>query len=320
MRVSVILSSLALLFIAASYYLLPPARGEIKDQIDDLRQHLKRAAEPVATVHLADLAPYRTDASLVDPARHLPHVTEDPPAEIRAAYRLAKTCTGDPALPSSKLLTWTRYACGLIPELPENFLKAPPYVHPSGASYAKLLQDKTKAPVPKEYLHVLELKELDAAQLTESEKIWTALDPDQLQAAYFHSDFALGDTYVLVPVKGDSDDSRMAFAVYRTATLLTLVHDRYLVAVREMAVRARGKLQGNIIWSTDDDRLATRRLVAALLAGSGALLLTGTIIALTRRLTRERRAAFARRSFNLQLLSHELRSPATALKLSLNPL
>jgi signal transduction histidine kinase len=246
----------------------------------------RAAFQPIASVDLSSWLPDRPE--LLDPRTAMPFTHRAP----RAALAWMGPCEGEGRrderpVPEGweKLVAWQRSLCDATP-LPPSSLLAPPWMHPSGSSYSEL------ADGPEASRHVLE-RDLPAP-LGE-------LAPVSLLALVEGHSAVVGLRWVLV-----RSEARVYAAAPRAAV------DRRL-ALR--GLRVADDCEGSPTQCLE----AAPRTAAWPFLGLGLLGLALGGWQLRRRaqqLARERRENEA---FLLRTLTHELRTPAAAIGLELEP-
>jgi signal transduction histidine kinase len=241
----------------------------------------------------------------------LPQIIDEPKADLAALSRYADSC--DPRLLSRRLdlgrsalrlshglakaLLWQRFVCGER-ALPAEFFETSPWVHPSGLSYVELARKSGKPEFQnpgwlahhESGLHLLELLREPAFRQAGLE-----VQPGDLANLLRGEPVVLTRTHALVALppeaRGREARSGASYAAYPRDRW-----DSFVSAGRERPARGR------------------RAAAVVLLIGLGGLL-----VALARgaraRAQGERREQ-ADRLFILQMLTHELRTPATAIRLS----
>ncbi|APR75911.1 Putative sensor histidine kinase [Minicystis rosea] len=239
------------------------------------------------------------------PEAALPRFHLFPRPDLAALDAYAARCGAPPdrVHPSlRKAFTWARHRCGQG-ALPPRFFSEAPFLHPDGRSYAWHARD-CAAPECAEakavdLYHVLERADVDPAR-------WPRLDRAALVRLHAGEPFANAAGAILVRDGG-------AYASVSVAALLAANPRLGLAAGEGCDARVFGRC-----WVDLAERRASslaRRAVAAaalaLLAGLAALVLWRVRIG--RRMAEER-------VFVLRWLSHELRTPITALKLEIERL
>lgn len=300
----------------------------LEAQVSDVIAAFVADTSPVLKLRWEDFRRLRSDPRLTDPKVALPR-SDLQSATFLAIYRYAMKCQGPLPIKASdtalaKLLLWTRYACGEALTLSGDFFLKPPLMHPSGQSYASLyLHSKSshgslrsdELESLKSLTHVMELASLPPPiKLTNTERVASAFTLDQWEMIQYRALLAYGPRYTLIAEGGENG---LQYSIYATETFKQWVAETYLMMDK---AGGSGYYRGNTRWAFAQEKLARDRNIAAVVGAVGALVLLAQIIWLLLRLRRLRNEELKRRSFSLQLLTHEIRTPASALRLSLNSL
>lgn len=288
----------------------PDAEAAEAVAMDALRR-LDATPAPIV-VDLEALFPGGAWLQLTDPALVLPQSHTLPFAAWRALNDCAEAAPTMPAL--RKAATWRGFACGVRPELPADYFDRGPWMHPSGASYVALALargGRFDAAFREAHLGGLHAAELeDAAE--PARRILAALDAPALAAVHRGSATALAPEWVLRR-RGAHGRQYAAWPRARWAAL---------GADLPLAVARRGEdcltRVGELCWRARDLAPARARWSAVVLVVT--LALGAALLLITRRWLQGRRAERQARRFVLRTLTHELRTPVTALALSLETL
>ena len=237
------------------------------------------ATTPTAQLDRAAWLPHR--AALLDPRTRLPQTHTLPIAGLRAVLAGHHDGGDHPAL--RKLATWVGHRGGA--DLPADFFAEPPFMHPSGRSYAALAGHPT-------HRHVTEAPP--------SGPLGSTSDTTRLALVQGHTRI-VGPRWVLLPAGPDT-----LAAVPRAA------FDRRLAqsGLRYVACTAPSAL---CLERTP------RPWVPGLTALGALLVVAGSALQLRQSRT-ARRQAVTDQAFVLRTLTHELRTPATAIGLEVDRL
>lgn len=323
MLVRAALATLAVaLFALLASALLWPAAGARRDDAlraadpESLVSAFENASQPLATVDVGTI--YAGHDELLDPRTVLPTWHLHPRTEAARVFEATRTCPprslaepfADGAL--AKAYAWHERTCNGGPPT-QALVEAPPLMHPSGKSYAAI----ARAPTDWKKLHVLELAESDA--------------PDEERRALA----SLGSREWLGLSRGD----RMLLTKDRFVTAkrgsLGLVQLRFFE--RAAWEQRRPELQTGALLLVPRSTLPCARTASSLLcwesaadrraivwqrgvSTAAAALAIASVIALGFAFVRERRRAALDRLHLLRTLTHELRTPAMALALDIEPL
>lgn len=253
-------------------------------------------------------------AEFVDPKSLLPSFEQHDFASAVRLARFEKTCrpAGRNGLSKSleKAWLWQEFKCGLRKRLPERFLETPPYFHPSGKSYALLMNSGSEH---RAYFHVQELAA--SAEITVEEP-WATLASlrwEELHGLTRADDVVLSEKSVLIK---HLERDQNVYRIFPRGTWDEFwSRTPFRPTTFDSADRCFVK-QGSVCWRYD---------VTSIMPWSPALLLLVASIAstlilfvlLTSRI-RRRRLEEERLKFALQMLTHELRTPLTNLSLNVD--
>lgn len=284
---------------------------------------------PIATISLAALPQFNRATDLIDPSAHNPHPYAYDYAAISGTYAYARTCKDPPVvhgMRAEKLLLWTRFLCGDLAKLPEAFLNSPPFVHPSGSSYALLIWTASSRQTQwnwdrlKPFFHLLELQSAKQETLSDTERLWAELSPSQVEAVYFKAPVAIGPTYLLLSSASTSEAPALNYAVYRRADWQAAIAQSLLAVDQAKTNLSAAATVGNMVVTINAEKISSRRSAAIAWASGSVVVLLLCCAFLWLSLLRLRRHEARQQLFNLRMLSHELRTPATAIKLNLESL
>jgi signal transduction histidine kinase len=297
-----------------------------------------QAQERSVTVQLDLAGRYAGRRDLLDPRLSLPAWHRFAREQAVAVHRATKACPPgevpgdlDPAL--AKAYAWHRATCaasaaGAAGAAGEGapFDRAP-FIHPSGRSYAALALARgvgdpaatsawTRAHVGS--FHVLELAALDQAALDPDDRALAAL-PSHAWESLAHGDRLVLTADALVM----ADHGPLGLASLRIAPRAAW---EPFARRRSLALVARGRsaLCGHraspeLCWETVTSAERNRGVLVAWTTAS-ALLVFAASLAVVVTYIIERRRMHADRIHVLRTLTHELRTPATSLRLDIEPL
>jgi len=270
---------------------------------------------------------------LLDPRGALPSWHRFRREEAVAVHVATKTCppgdvpaASDPAL--AKAYAWQRQTCAAPNGPPsDELVDRPPFLHPSGRSYAALALARgigdpaaTSAWVRAHArsFHVLELATLDGAALEPIDRALASLPPEAWES------LARGDRVVSTPrslvVAEHGPLGLAALRIHSRAVWDDFARRHSLVLVpRGRSATCAHPASSELCWQTVS---AGERNRSALVAWttSAALLVVASSLAVGVLYLGERRRIHADRIHVLRTLTHELRTPATSLRLDIEPL
>lgn len=277
---------------------------------------------PARTIHLRDRYAGRTE--LLDLQSALPTWQRHPYELASAVYRATRQCPPSPVPPLledpilAKAYAWHARTCGDGDSNVDEFAKSTPWMHPSGRSYAALGRARSGRNLDRTDVlafHVLELSAL--------------------------RDFLSGDARLLseLDARGWDGIRKGDRLVLGKESLIRVVHDASgIESLRFLSLRAweasREASQVSLV-PKDSDRACVRPASSLLCwqgvpstgsralsaaVGASAVLALSSALGLLLLTVRERRNAHADRMHVLRTLTHELRTPAAALLLDIEPL
>jgi signal transduction histidine kinase len=299
---------LALAIVAVVTGSLVLARGPRPEEVGDPRAALASLGAPRAVIDIGER--YAGREELLDPRRALPTWHLFPRDQAAALFSATRTCPPlRPAIPLddaalAKAYAWHERTCSPGAPVPAELLQRPPFMHPSGRSYAALAAARGEKSDPRT-LHVLELTEPEPAAL--GSRAWDAIAKGDrivlLPSSLVLVDHGpLGLTKIRIYTREDWD------RVARAASLALVPRGS------GCASPASSALCFQPLSSLDRHRDSLARATTA-----GAALAVATAIALAIAYAAERRRVHADRIHVLRTLTHELRTPAMSLGLDIEP-
>lgn len=229
----------------------------------------------------------------------------------------------------SKSYLWERFRCGLRSSLPNDFFDTPPYLHPSGYSYA-LLAFKSQYPIFQKgwwiesnlpFFHLQELQTIKE-QIPQTQLIYTILanlDKHSLESLMKKRSSILTPEYLMIKRKGKGQISpRMAYYIYLRDDL-----DRFLdnsdYRVEKVDLRPGCHFKdGDICWRLSFNRIFSKTTKWMLFICFGTIFLMVMVLITLYNKIRKDNAEEKRRRLALQVLTHEFRTPVTDMLLLIN--
>lgn len=299
------------------------ADGALQARIRRLPAEFLDQSQGQRSFALSDLPQWEVDPALV--------------ASVEGCPEEGPLCDGDGprievAGERAKVALWRRFVAGSGVELPKDYFRKAPFVHPSGHSYAALAlvtrPETFRRPEwwreHKALLRVSELAKVAAGRLplSEAEQLASQLQPDELRALRADTALLIAPRLDLLLLRRETGreakvaryalrslaDWRRFLAGTPFAAEPTAPGARCLAVVGGLCFRSRAAY-------------AEGRLAAAGWSGLGSLgvLALAVVLGVVRRIRSRRREQQAR-LLVLQTLTHELRTPVTTLQLSLEPM
>lgn len=313
----------------------PPARlGDAKAVL----AAFEKERRPDREIDLAAL--YGGRMELLDPRRTLPtwhkHATSDAIATRNALRDCSEPSMFVADAELAKAIDWHAASCAHAPAQLEALADRPPFIHPTGSSYAQLLRnespdgDRAWLSAHKRAFHVLELRQLPPDLLTPDERALSELPASALLRIVEGDATVLTNAWIMHvsrdSVAGDHDGNP-----YGPTRLALRTRSAWSAFAARSGVRLSPRPEGSgpdvcaeaaspvLCWRTDPVPEARTTRVRAL-GGSGVALLCAGLALSIALVVRARREAERERVFLLRTLTHELRSPVTAMRLDVEPL
>ncbi len=284
----------------------------------------ERSNAPAVEIDLA--ARYAGRLDLLDPRKALPSWHRFARDEVTAVYVATKTCPPgkladihDPAL--AKAYAWHALTCAPGPLPPDDLFEHPPHVHPSGRSYAALARMRPNTPASWSVTHARSFHVLELASLGPE------LEPtDRALAVDLAGWEALtrGDRLVLMPsalIVADHGTFGLAKVRVYPRAAWDAFAERAAIALlpRKPSELCAWPASPDLCWQPRTPADRHRSALLASTFGSAAFVGLASV-ALVIAYVRERRRVHADRIHVLRTLTHELRTPATSLRLDIEPL
>lgn len=297
----------------------------------------EETSAPEATIDLASR--YAGRLELLDPRAALPAWHKLARDQAVVTFTATKTCpvAAGAGIVDASLLkahTWASETCaGAGPSL-EQLVARAPFMHPSGRSYAALARGlpaspgTTPAAVPamsREWarahvrsFHVLELAALDVASLDRDDRALASIPSEAWESLTRGDRVVLTRGSLLVAEHGSLGLTKLR--VYPRRAWETFVRAApFALAPRATSALCARPASQDLCW---EPRSVADRHRPALLFGTGAsaALVLAASFALGFAYIGERRRIHGDRIHVLRTLTHELRTPATSLRLDIEPL
>ncbi len=220
-----------------------------------------------------------------------------------------------PSATLDKALTWERFKCGLIGQLPSDFFSSKPFMHESGQSYVRLAHQaglNISGPI-----HFLEMGHANFSP-TDS-IILSTVTLDSLVALYRDAVLIEDPQYLMLRVGGPADaPPTQVYKVYRSSTWNVFKASEGRSTLRqEDGLDTRCDQQYlEYCWNFIKSKpKKTNEIVYKLsLAATFVMLIVATVIQMLERHRKARRDAADQRLL-ARVTAHELRTPVANLKL-----
>lgn len=341
MRLNLFLLGLCTVFLFLSLRLQEESISENWDAPTSLRkiQSLKREFiknhRPLFQFSLEKLPQFHEDLSLMDPKMGYPRTHQYPYGQIKQLFESMKTCQWEngysnwhPTL--LKAVIWHRFMCEPGSILPEKFFRVRPLIHPFGSSYAYLAYKSGREPYSdmkwlinnRGKLHVSEMEKLLPPEaLSDAELVGRELGAGDWGFLLSETDTLISKTFILLRRK-HSPGSASALPIYD-------VYDRYewngFFATSPFKTAASNEgmpiyAEGNLGYELNS-KITNHQSKTYLFLALGSVFMLGmNLLRMMVGEIRKRVRAQQERLFILQTLTHELRTPVSSMKLSLEPM
>jgi signal transduction histidine kinase/cbb3-type cytochrome oxidase subunit 3 len=311
--------------IAVTWILVRSGGRQPKDlasAIQDLKTRFQSQTPPLRELNVQEILASRRSPELREAVQALPHFLEPrPEAEILAAY--ADRCGTVPTLrwgndELRKAFTWHQFLCGQTQVLPNSFFETPPFMHPSGQSYAWLAQKSQDHPETWISDHRTEFHILEVLNIPEIAGLQLGVEPGSLGPLLSSEVLVVTPKKVIMsPVVQNEQRLRNPLLVYdRSKWEHFLLNEPWVPSPAIDSAACLLKEQSQCWISNPKYKKGLRNPWVQLLL---LALLTGLslVAVLWRRRYRFEKNIEEQRIFVAQMLTHELRTPATALNLGL---
>lgn len=333
MRLFYYLTGFAFVLAGGSGFLLwqanhvAPDVSNIGNQVAQIKNEFQQLEKPVQELNIEKFRQQRIAKDLIDPQTTLPQYSSFPFEEVSSLHKYAQSCKNGSSLQLKskdlqKAVIWQRFVCEDSSRLPSDFFSMKPMMHPSGASYIALaLRSGRKEFMEPNWieknqnkLHLLEV--VNQFSNTNSE---IRLSAWELQNILNNEPFVRNKDFVLMAQQNSKRTDDVTYAVFPNAIWTRFVENKNFVPKE---IESPGCLlkEGNVCWAINSSvQAAYSRALLAILFGCFSLLGLILIVVLIKR-SKQQKIDAEKRLFTLQMLTHELRTPATSLHLSVETL
>jgi hypothetical protein len=290
--------------------------------ISQLRIDFQSSHSPISTLNTEEIRQSREHKELVDPTLILPHTQKYNFKSISAIFRYAETCKNSPLqkVPEelSKIVIWHEFLCGFRKSLPLGFFESQPYMHPNGESFAQLAVDRKISPFDsiegaqhhRKYFHVLENDLIIDGIEIQANDLKNILNGEPFFQSSRQTFISKSDNHL---------DSSTTYAIYSSIDWNQYLLNKPLRTTTKVTKNCILR-EGNVCWVKSESMTIKQKLRLVVLFLSGLILLAGTLIVQIIRRNIYQNRSREKQKFILQMLTHEIRTPATSLVLSLETL
>lgn len=294
--------------------------------IAQIKNDFQAEVSPVAIVNFSSLYHTKEQLQLLDPV----HLMPSPGSDRAIRYSSEDGCFRNLSNLVNregfeKVWVWEEFRCGRRDSLPEDFFQNPPYIHPSGKSYALLafeterrgFRERSWVVKTLPYFHVLEYDILkkEYGNLGGVFDYLVNLNRVSLRDIMSGEGTILTEDYLLSRLNYPAVFSITEYRFYAREDLEVFLEDTPYHIVNYRPGRTCFYRDGPICWNYNVDhvfRLANNSTIAIFI---GLLIIVIFVARLLLDKIRLQRHEDERRRLALQVLTHEFRTPVTSLLL-----
>ncbi len=316
-----------------SLLLQRPFTASQKDvmEINDLKNQFQYNVKPLSIVNFNSLYFSRDQFQLLNPLFSIPESGTDQDILYTSGDDCFKNLKGVVnAANYEKVLVWEEFRCNKRAQLPRGFFVEPPYVHPSGQSYAMLafasgrggFQNKSWVLSHLQYFHVKELKRVrrEVGELGGIFGILANLDEKTLTSIIQGQGTVLTNNYLFARLKYPRMLTILEYRIYDREALEDYLRDSSYTLQNYKEGRSCFYRDGELCWNYSFRHIFSIANKSTVVFFVGLLAVVGTLIfSLIGRL-RADRLEDERRRLALKVLSHEFRTPIASMLLVIESL
>jgi len=328
---TLIFTAVSMAFVTGYFalFLQKPYESRPRDivEIEKLKREFKKQYVPRMVVNLNSIYYSRDHFQLMNPFYN----REEKLKELNV-YESSKNCyTNISSILNSvnyeKVLVWEEFRCGDRTSLPRDYLKNPPFMHPSGKSYAYLAFKLRKASyfsdlwVKKHlfYFHVSEFKYLKSylSDIGGVFEILSKLANNSLDALVKGNEFVLSKKYLFSKIKHFGKVMGLEYGLYTRKDLENFIKDSPYI-VKNFSKDKRCFIQdGELCWEYNVRHFLEITSFSTINFFLGSLLIISLVIFLLLNKIRQQRTEEQRKRLALQVLTHEFRTPIASMLLQM---
>lgn len=299
-------------------------------EINELKNDFQYKVKPLSIVNFNSLYFSRDQFQLLNPLFSIPESGTD--TDIRyssdeGCFKNLKTVVN--AANYEKILIWEEFRCNKRTSLPRGFFVEPPYVHPSGFSYAYLafssargFQAKSWVLSHLQYFHVKELHSVrrEVGELGGVFSILANLDEKTLTGIIQGVGTVLTNDYLFARLKYPRMLSILEYRIYARDALEEFLKDSSYTLQNYKEGRSCFYRDGELCWNYSFRHIFSIANKSTVVFFLGLLAVVGSLIfSLIGRLKSDRQED-ERRRLALKVLSHEFRTPIASMLLIIESL
>lgn len=308
-----------------------PSDEALRLQVYAVASQFRAEHQPRALVHVDKLLGHYPK-SLIRYSSLLPTLHRPTFADSAAWIRFKARCQTAPlpklqSLMFQKALAWESFLCGRLKQLRSSFFHDPPYIHPLGHSYIYRAWKLRRAPFQTRtwlqkhwrWAHILELSELlrGLRNLGASWSVLSQLKWQDLQEVLQGRTLVVTPNMVLIKEVAAPPTTSRSYRVFRRSEFSQFLHRKHLLLQVGAVLPAKHCLlrQGRLCWQVRGRNSSLWGVLLGVVLFALCLGLLAHLVSSQIRRLLERQRLQKRHSFLIQTLTHELRTPTTALQL-----
>ena len=311
------------LFIQGSYQ----ATSDDIVEINQIKQAFQKYVSPRHIVNFNSLYYSKEQFQLLDPVYSIADTTM---AGHRDRYFGVDDCFKDfPRLINrgnlEKVWKWEEFRCGKLKSLPRSYFIEPPFLHPSGYSYAFLAYRLGRSGYNNRlwvrnhlpFFHTLELKKVKETlgTLNGIFNILEKLDESELVQISKGKGTVLSNDYLFARLTYPKIFSILEYRIYDRESLDTFLKDSPYVLKNYRKGASCFYRDGNLCWEFNVKHIFSIANNSTLGFFLGLILIIGVVVRLLLVKIKNQRLEDEKRRLALRVLTHEFRTPVTSLLL-----
>ncbi len=299
-------------------------------EINELKNDFQYKVKPLSIVNFNSLYFSRDQFQLLNPLFSIPESGTD--EDIRYSsdedcFKNLKSVVN--AANYEKILIWEEFRCYKRTTLPRGFFVEPPYVHPSGFSYAFLafsaargFQSKSWVLSHLQYFHVKELHKVrrEVGELGGVFSILANLDEKTLSSIIQGDGTVLTSDYLFARLKYPRMLSILEYRIYSREALEEYLRDSSYTLQNYKDGRSCFYRDGQLCWNYSFRHIFSIANKSTVVFFIGLLAVVATLIVSLISRLKSNRLEDDRRRLALKVLSHEFRTPIASMLLIIESL
>ncbi len=309
-----------------SYFLFQEEKADSDDifLIERFKQEFEETTRPHSVINFQALIDGPHQRELFDPDSILIGGEDGGSSSYSTSLGCRSNLTVDlKKLPFEKVLLWEEFRCYRLVQLPSRFFSSPPYMHPSGHSYAWLawkmkghiFNEKNWALEHKQFFHIHELKFLkkEYGGLGKLYNLLSELDSDNLISINKGESSVLTEKNYFSKISYPDIFSMVEYKIYPRGEFENFLKKGPLrVGIRRPNSKCLYQ-DGQICWNYNLGYLLKETNRRTLFTIFFLCFMIGAIITVLVVKIKNQKKEEERKKLALQVLTHEFRTPVAAL-------